>query len=57
MTGNYDFLDDIKKEQEAERAVDYSVTPGEAAALMASYPTDIPKEYEKIKPEEFYDCA
>ncbi len=52
------FLDDIKKELDAERDADYSnVTPERAAYLLKFYPRDMPVGYEKIKPEEFFDGA
>jgi hypothetical protein len=52
---SYSFLADIKKELDAERDADYSVTPERAAYLRKFYPRDTPAGYEKIKPEEFFD--
>ena len=57
MTQNNGFLLDIKKSLDAERDADYSVTPEERERQQASYPTDTPQGYEKIKPEEFFDGA
>ncbi|MCP9861082.1 MULTISPECIES: hypothetical protein [unclassified Cyanobium] len=51
----YAFLDDIKAEIDAEREVEYTVTPQEAADLRKRYPSDTPDAYKKIKPEEFFD--
>lgn len=54
---NDDFLADIKRDLDAERDADYSVTPEEAEKLMARYPEDMPAGYAKIKPEDFFDGA
>lgn len=52
----YAFLDDIKAELDAERDVDYSVTPEEGERLRKKYANDVtPDAYKKIKPEEFFD--
>jgi hypothetical protein len=55
MKNNDDFLGDIKKELNAERDADYSVTPEEGERLLARYPKDTPDEYKKIGPERFFD--
>jgi hypothetical protein len=54
---DYKFLEDIKRELDAERDADYSVTPEEAAKLMARYPKDTPEGYKAIPFEEFFDGA
>lgn len=50
------FLDDIKAGIDAEREVDYSVTPEEGERLLKKYGNDItPDAYKSISPEEFFD--
>lgn len=52
------FLDDIKAEIDAERDVDYSVTPEEGERILKRWANDVtPEGYKKIKPEEFFDGA
>ena len=55
MNDNDDFLEDIKKQLDAERNADYSVTAEEGEKLMARYPKDTPEGYKKIGPERFFD--
>lgn len=55
---DYSFLDDIKRELDAEREVDYSVSPERGAYLLKRYPldgSDTPETYRRFKPEEFFD--
>lgn len=52
---NDDFLAGIRKDLDAERNADYSVTAGEGEKLLARYPKGTPAEYEKIGPERFFD--
>ncbi len=52
------FLDDIKAEIDAERYVDYSLTPEAAERIRKRWANDVtPDGYKKIKPEEFFDGA
>lgn len=46
---------EIRKEIEADRNADYSVTAEEGKKLLARYPKDTPAEFEKIGPERFFD--
>lgn len=58
MKNNDGFLADIKKGLDAEREVEYTVTPEEAADLRQRYPvdgSDTPEGYKKIGPERFFD--
>lgn len=58
MTGEYDFLADIKASLDAERDVEYTVTAQEAADLRKRYPldgSDTPEGYKKFTPEQFFD--
>lgn len=59
MKNNDDaFLADIKKELDAEREVEYTVTPERASYLRKRYPvdgSDTPEGYKKIGPERFFD--
>lgn len=52
---DYSFLDQIKQRLDAEREMDWSVTPEEAERLMARYPKDTPEAYRRFTPEEFFD--
>ena len=52
---DYSFLDDIKRELDAEREVDYSVSPERGAYLLKHYPKDTPEAYRRFTPEEFFD--
>jgi hypothetical protein len=51
------WLADYKKELDAEREVEYTVTPEEGERLLARYPKDTPEGYKKIDPAEFFDGA
>lgn len=53
-----DFLADIKASLDAERQVEYTVTPEETVDLRKRYPLDgskTPEDYKKFTPEEFFD--
>lgn len=52
-----DFFYQIKKEIDAERTADYSVTAEEGKKLLARYPKDTPEAYKRIDPAEFFDGA
>jgi hypothetical protein len=52
-----EFFDQLKREIDAERDVDYSVTPEEAERLRRTYPNDMPEAFKKINPLDFFDGA
>lgn len=57
MTNTYDFLDQVKKDLDAERRTADDVTAEEAKAAVERYPASTPKGYGKINPDEFFDGA
>jgi hypothetical protein len=50
-----EFFDQLKKEIDAERNVDYGARSADEDARIANYPKDTPPGYAGIKAADFFD--